>query len=317
MKPGVSGPVERWRTRARDLTDRALRLPGASVILRIARELATASLSDRSMTLSAQAFTSVLPIVILLTTLPVGRTYLDEALNNLGVNPTRLDASLSTSTTTAFGVIGALMTIAGATSLARALGRMYMQTFRVNKLSWRGWWRWVAVIFLIPVAVMVQGLITPLGDISIFGVHYHGVGPLGLTIVVLASFVTWWALWTLVPRLMVSHQVPMRLLAVNGALTGALITVYLVGSRIVLPETVPATLNRFGTLGMVFLAISWLYFYAAILVVSATVVHAVATDDGVWGRRVGAFTGVPVPAPVPPSPFALPDQPVAADDRHP
>lgn len=159
MKPGVSGHVERWRGRARDLTDRALTLPGASVILRIVRELATASLSDRSMTLSAQAFTSccrssscsppcrsAAPI----STKPEqpGRQPHSTRRVPVDVDDHRIRCHRRTDDDRRCDVAGP------------CLGRMYMQTFRVNRLSWRGWWRWVVVIFLIPVAVMVQGLIT-------------------------------------------------------------------------------------------------------------------------------------------------------------
>ena len=45
--------------------ERVMRLPGASLMLRIVIDMARGNLTDRSMTLAAQAFTSILPVVIL------------------------------------------------------------------------------------------------------------------------------------------------------------------------------------------------------------------------------------------------------------
>ncbi len=117
------------------MTDRVLRLPGASPALRILADIARGDVTDRSMTLAAQAFTSILPLVILMLSLP-GSDVVDSALTELGIPMTPWTAHPSTPPRSfaTFGIVGALMTIAGATSLSRALGRMYVAVWGVTKL---------------------------------------------------------------------------------------------------------------------------------------------------------------------------------------
>ncbi|SDU60466.1 YhjD/YihY/BrkB family envelope integrity protein [Gordonia westfalica] len=275
---------------------RVLRLPGATLSLRILTDIARGDVTDRAMTLAAQAFTSILPIVILLLTLP-GTDVVDDALTGLGIPVSRLDHTSvdDPQSFATFGVIGALMTIAGATSLSRALGRMYVSIWGVTKLPWRAFWRWVVVLFLIPAAVTAQGLSTGLQAESLFGIHLGGSGLLGIVLIFLVTVVIWSAVFTAIPRLLVSAQVPLRLLVLNGVGTGLLITVLLVGSRIALPALASSTIRYFGTLGIVFVAISWLFVFAAILVVTAIVVHCVATDAGRVGTWVRRWAGTPTP----------------------
>ncbi|GAA3699437.1 YhjD/YihY/BrkB family envelope integrity protein [Gordonia hankookensis] len=295
----MSSPSLGARAKARGLAiaDRARQVPGASLVLRILRDLAVNDLTDRAMTLAAQAFTSVLPIVILLTALP-NHTYLTKALDGLGIDPSRVDVA-STSTPesfTAFGILGALMTIGGATSLSRALGRMYVSVWEVNKLPISGWWRWVVVIFAIPLGVVAQGLTASLHDVSVTGITIGGYGALGVVLEVVATFLIWSVMWTTLPRLLVSSQVPMRLLALNGAVTGIFITVLLVGSRLALPTIMGETTHHYGTLGMVFVAISWLFFFAGIVVVCAVVIHSLISDEGIVGTWMRTHVGAPRPS---------------------
>ncbi|MFW0786101.1 hypothetical protein AAFP35_16455 [Gordonia sp. CPCC 206044] len=286
----------RARTAGLALAERGRALPGAGLALRVLRDLAVNDVTDRSMTLAAQTFTSILPVVILLTALP-GHTFVTDALAGLGIDPSRVDmvSTSSTESFTAFGILGALMTIAGATSLSRALGRMYMSVWQVDKLPISGWWRWVVVIFVIPIGVVAQGFSAYLHGVNITGVTVSGYGALGVALEILATFLIWTAMWTALPRLLVSTQAPARLLMFNGAVAGLFITVYLVGSRIALPTILQQTTGHFGTLGMVFAAISWLFFFAMIVVVCAIVVHAVVTDDGTIGTWMRTHVGAPRP----------------------
>ncbi|WP_238421507.1 YhjD/YihY/BrkB family envelope integrity protein [Gordonia sp. 'Campus'] len=278
------------------IRERALQLPGASLILRIVVDIARGNITDRSMTLAAQAFTSILPIVILVLNLP-GTDVVDDALTDLGIPISRLDSTWVANPTSAttFGIIGALMTIAGATSLSRALGRMYVSIWDVAKLPLRTFWRWVVVVFLIPVAVTAQGLSTGLQATSLFGVRIGDRGILGIALLLIVTLLIWSATFTAIPRLLVSSQVPIKLLVLNGVGTGLLITVLLAGSRVGLPALAAGTIRSYGTLGIVFVAISWLFVFALILVVTAIVVHAAATDEGRVGRWVRRWAGTPTP----------------------
>lgn len=288
------------------LTHRALDtirvLPGGSLAIRIVTNIIRGGVTDRSMTLAAQAFTSILPIVILLTTLP-GMSIIDTALNNLGLSREQLDiADTSTESVATFGIFGALMTIAGATSLSRALGRMYVAIWEVRKLPWTSWWRWVVVIVVIPIAAAVQGLAVELDSFSLLGITVFGRGPLGSALEILLTFLIWTALWILVPRLLVSKQVPLGLLTLNGVVTGVFVTILLIGSALAMPRIVASTTAHYGTLGVVFVAISWLFVFAAILVITALIVAAVTADDGRIGTWIRRRAGSPQPFPDPRGP---------------
>ncbi|MEE4024112.1 hypothetical protein V1Y59_13590 [Gordonia sp. PKS22-38] len=294
----MSSPSLGARTRARtaSMLERAMAVPGAGLVVRVLRDLAVNDITDRAMTLAAQAFTAVLPMVILMSALP-SHDMVAGALDGLGINPQQVDLTDSSTpdSVTAFGVLGALMVVAGATSLSRALGRMYVSIWRVAKLPLSGWWRWVVVILLLPIGVVAQGFAASLHGLTVTGMTVDGYGLVGVILEIAATFVIWTSMFTLLPRLLVSSQVPMRLLALNGAVTGALITVFLVGSRIALPAFLTETTQHFGTLGLVFAAISWLFFFAGIVVVCAIVTHSLVTDEGAVGGWIRTHFGEPRP----------------------
>lgn len=273
--------------------------PGGTLLLRIATDIARGDITDRAMTLAGQAFTSVLPLIILWTALR-GSSQLDAVLAGLGLSSKDVDvpqsvSGLPPSSFSAFGVLGALMIIGGATSLARAIGRMYVSVWQIRKLPYTGWWRWVLVIFIFPLAVTLQIFASKLHNIS-----PAGFGVLGLSLELAATVVLWIAVWFAVPRLMVSRQLPFRLVMINAVVTGVAITLYLVGSFMVMPHTVSTTTHHYGTLGLVFAAISWLFIFAAIVVIATIVVHAAALDEGAIGRWVTRGVVLPEPAPVKP-----------------
>lgn len=274
------------------VTTRLKSLPGGTLTWSILTELARRNITDRSMTLAAQAFTSVLPVVILLTTLP-GAEVVRSGLSGLGIDPSKLDLSepISPGSFTAFGIVGALMVIIGATSLSRALGRMYVSVWTVSRLSLRGWWRWVLVILLIPLAGTIQGLIASMRSFSFFGMHIADDGVAGIVGEALVTLLIWTTLWIAVPRLLVSAQVPLRALVLAGISTGVGLTLLLIATRVVMPTINATVTGNYGVLGLVFLTISWLFVFAVILVTSTIVTRTVLIDDGRLGTRLRQWTG--------------------------
>lgn len=241
--------------------------PLGALLIRIIVDLARADIADRSMTLAAQLFTSLLPVIILLSTVP-GATYFDAGLTHLHLTaadlrlPVAADADVSF---TVFGVVGALMVLASATSFSRAINRMYAAIWQVPKLGLGDWWRWLAVIVLIALTVVVQG----------YAVLLSGVPTVGRLLAVCSTFALWTGCWWTVVRLSVKRLIPARQLLLTGLLTGFGVTVLLTGSVVVMPRILRTAADELGTLGIVFAAISWLFVYFYIVVTVAVIAHAI------------------------------------------
>lgn len=125
LTPGsVLDAMPRWlRPRAAPI----LRNRVGRLLLASAGELVRVQIFDRSMTLAAQAFTSIFPILIMMGALfgHGARDRLDDLLKLPESSVRLVDEALSGSRSSAFGVVGALIVVLSATGLARALNRSY------------------------------------------------------------------------------------------------------------------------------------------------------------------------------------------------
>ncbi|MGB3708628.1 hypothetical protein [Gordonia sp. (in: high G+C Gram-positive bacteria)] len=236
---------------------------------RIVRALAVNNISDRAMTLAGQAFTSVLPVMLLLTALHgVGATALDEFLGMFDLSD-MIKPDESTATYTSFGIIGALMTVISATSLARALDRMYVGVWGFRSAGMRGWWRWFAVVVILAIAVLAQVVVA---------VYYDDSVPRGFFGLV-STFVIWTLAWVAVPRVLMKKQFPLVDLWCVGALCGAALTVFIAFTELGYSTVFASSRAAFGALGLVFASIGWLFIYTAIVVVATVLVKVLRTPD--------------------------------------
>ena len=90
----------------------------------------------------------------------------------------------------------------------------------------------------------------------------------------------------LVPWLLLGGTVPARLLAVGGVIFGlVMLAVRRIGS-VYLPRALASSADRYGTIGVAFTYIGWLYVIAFCLLLTAIVGHVVAEDEGVVSRVV-------------------------------
>ncbi|ALG83538.1 hypothetical protein [Gordonia phthalatica] len=233
--------------------------------IRIVKVLAAGNISDRSMTLAAQAFTSILPVLLLLTTMP-GSGALDRTIAmfdlSQGLGPTD-----SPGTYASFGVIGALMTLISATSMARALDRMYVGVWGVDSAGLRGWWRWVLVIAVLAVATLGQAMVV---------VDFNESD--GRIILSLAeTFLIWTCAWTAVPRILTRRQLGRADLWWLGAASGAGLTAFIVVTEIGYARVFATARHQFGALGVVFASIGWLFVFTAIVVIVTLLVQVLRT----------------------------------------
>jgi membrane protein len=222
---------------------------------------------DRGMTLAAQAFTSIFPLVIALAAvLPGDRPLADVLADNLQVPPqarAALEAAIpaDTGSRAAFGVVGVLVVLVSGTSYARALARMYGRIWVARPSGWRRAWRWIAILVGV---VLVAGTLRLFEKTAVAQAY----GSAGLA---LATLVLNVACWTWVPWLLLARQVSWRALAPGGVLMGLATVVTSRVSTIYLPLALATSARHYGALGIAFTYISWFFVVSFVLIVTAVV----------------------------------------------
>ena len=228
---------------------------------------------DRAMTLAAQAFVSIFPLLITWVAIfdngdAEAGSQVAERLHLSESVATVLDQSLpaDTDASTTFGVISLLIVLISATSLSRALGRMYAKAWHVPPSGWGDGWRWIAVIVAIcGAAVATRFLSQATGIVT-------EIATLFLIFLVNTALYAW------VPWLLLMRQVSVIRLLPAAALMGIASTVLSLAGQLYLPHALKIGAEHFGAFGLAFAFIGWLFVVSFVLIV-ATVLGAVIVQD--------------------------------------
>jgi len=279
----MTATVERWRARGLRRWARVRRTSPGRLLEDCALALARIELFDRSMTLAAQAFTSVVPIMLVTATLhPRDGGSLGAALAESLDIPASVRATLQTSipadatVDSGIGFFGIVVAIVSATSFSRALERIYLRIWQVPRPSLRSWWRWFAALVAIVLAVSLIGLTRRASH----GEVWAGWGPM------LVQLVLWTGVWTFAPWVLVQREVRWRPLLFSGAATSVCLAALTAAGSVYLPIVLVHGAREFGVLGLVFSYISWLFAIAFVVIAVAVVARVCAQDPGVVGRLV-------------------------------
>ena len=256
------------------------RWPGR-VALRVATGLRRIQVFDRAMTIAAQLFTSVFPIIIMGAAI-FGADQVSSAVSSIGSLPQDtqdlLDEVTTGGDTATFGVLGILVVLVSATSLSRAMIRAYDAVWMNGRTRTRltQAWRWfVAVIGLALAVAVTQKLVSLLEPLP----------PRDWWATLLVACVNI-GIATLVPWLLLAGRVPMRWL-VPGALLFAvgMLLAHPVSTRY-LSTAIEVSASRFGAIGVAFTYLTYLYAVAWWLLATAVVGQVVTTDEGSLGQLV-------------------------------
>jgi membrane protein len=255
------------------------RWPGR-LALRIAASLQRIQIFDRSMTIAAQLFTSVFPIIIMGASL-LGADFTHSASEDLAVPEEAqniIDSVVETSGIGAFGIIGVIIVLISATSLSRAMTRAYDAIWQHGRTRTRVTeaWRWLAAVMALTLSVVCTSALVRLVDsippadlwtnLVRFSVHALS-----------AAFVPW---------LLMAGRVPIRQLAVGAVLfAGVMVMSQPVASRY-LPIALASSASRYGSIGVAFTILTYLYVVSFALLGFAVIGQVIARDDSVVGRFI-------------------------------
>jgi membrane protein len=258
--------------------------PLLRIVTRTAAGLQAIEPFDRAMTLAAQTFTSVFPLIIAVAALlPSGSQSLpDRVSDGLGLPDSSravLELVLPTQPDTrgAFGVLGLIIVVFSATSLSRALARMYAKVWQVPPTAGlTNGWRWVAVLFGVALTFIT---VRALYSVS-HGNTYGTAGTLLLTLI-LNSLLWIWAPWLLLAR-----GVSWRRLLPGGVIMGGCTVVTSIAGGVYLPRALVSASHQFGALGIAFTYIGWLFIVAFVLVCTTVLGAALARDESRLARLI-------------------------------
>ncbi|MEU4159066.1 YhjD/YihY/BrkB family envelope integrity protein [Actinoplanes sp. NPDC026670] len=236
-------------------------------------ELLRVQIFDRAMTLAAQAFTSIFPLLIMLSALAGGgsRQHLGELVRLPDTSARLLDDALDGSRSNAFGLVGGLIVILSATGLARALVRAYRTVWQVPGrragASSTGW-QIGSVLMLVGFLIVIRLLSSLTGMLP---------SPRAGQVVVTALADL--ALAVFLPRILLGPVVPWSRLLLTGGLFAAVMVGVRAGGAIYLPRALQSSADRYGTIGLAFTYIGWLYVLSFCLLLTAIVAGVLHVPD--------------------------------------
>jgi membrane protein len=250
------------------------------ITFRMATGIRHLQIFDRAMTVAAQMFTSVFPIIIMTASILGGRNA-SQAISGNALPPDAenvLDDVVSSSGFGAFGLIGVLVVLISATSLSRALTRAYDNIWRhgKTKIPPRQAWRWLAAVFVLAAAVVgshtLDNLATkvpPPGFWSTFVVF--GVPTF------VACFIPW---------MLMAGRVPPRLLLPGAIIFGLVLLLAHPFSTHYLSTSIAVSADRFGPIGVAFSYLTYLYCVSWVLLAAAVLGRVIVIDPGLVGRLI-------------------------------
>jgi membrane protein len=274
--------ARRWRSRGEQRWESVRQTEPGRLLERSLRALAEFEVLDRAMALAAQAFTSIVPIMLVAATLrPNGHGFGGAVADTLYLPPsarTVLQKSVPPGAvpTSSVGIFSLVVAIVSATSFSRALEKLYLRIWQVPRPSFRTSWRWVATIVGIVLAAALVGLSRRVTR----GQVWLGWVPLVLQLAL------WTLVWALVPWVLVQGAVRMRPLLVAGAATAVCLALLSLAGAVYLPIVLRQGAQEFGVLGLVFTYIGWLFAIAVVVLAVAVIARVCAADEGAVGRLV-------------------------------
>ena len=278
--PLATVQVARLPARFRPLAERMLQHWLGRFLLGCMVTTRRIELFDRSMTLAAQIFTSVLPILIALGSW-FGRDSSDIVQKAVLVPPetqTTLEDVLAAPSDPTFGFLGVLVVLVSATSLSRALTRSCAAIWELPRPTSRlsSAWRWVAVVLALAIGLVAA---RQLHEFS------ARIPPSGFWDTIAAAAADF-AIALFIPTVLLAGAIPLRRLLPWALLFGAVMLMVRPLSTVYLPLALSTSAERYGSIGVAFTYLAWLYVVAFCFLFTGVMGKVIVMDKGRFGAWI-------------------------------
>ena len=237
---------------------------------------------DRCIVLSSQAFTALIPLLILVGAFaPAGQedVVAQSLIRKFGLEGDSADAvtqlfSTPAGASSSVSIFSAFLLLFSGVSFTRRLQRMYRAAWGQDKPGVSGGLFAALGLFVLIIEVIIAYNVRSL--VRQFPPDWLWALPI--------SFATGLVLWTSIPYLLLNRRVHWRRLLAAGAMAGAGTAVFGVATTVYMPAVVTSSTEDFGLFGITISIIGWLLAAMGVLVAS-TVLGAefdASSDPWIW-----------------------------------
>jgi uncharacterized membrane protein YvlD (DUF360 family) len=249
---------------------------------------------DRCIVLSSQAFTALIPLLILVSTLaPAGHEDLISRtiIRKFGLTGDSAEAveqlfNIPADATSSMSLFSGLLLIYSGVSFTRRMGAMYRSAWEQEKAGVRGGLFAALGLLVLIVEVLIVYFVRSLVQQL----------PLDWLWAIPITTVSGLVLWTSIPYLLLNRQVHWRRLVVAGATTAVGTTVLSMATTVYMPPLVERYTSEFGLFGITMALIGWLLVASSILVASTAFGAEFDASQGRWIRGLKERFGLQDPA---------------------
>jgi membrane protein len=275
----------------------------ATFVGRCARSLIGLQVIDRALVLASQAFTALIPLLLLVAALAPAdhRDVVSDALIGRfrlsGDARAAVQQLFAHSGSGAMGLFSAFLLVFSGVSLTRRMQRMHQEAWRLGpspglEHAVHAGLGLAALLLGIGLLYMARALVAPL--------------PLSQVLLLAVSALAGFLLWTTVPWLLLDRRLTWRRLVPVGVLTATCTTVYGVASTFYMPRLLETYSRRYGLFGVTLALVGWLVCVAVIVVASTAVASEFDRAPDPWARRLRRGLGIEPAVPEAPPPAVVP-----------
>jgi membrane protein len=235
---------------------------------------------DRSIVISAQAFTALIPLFIIVASAApagqediIGQGIIDRfALTGESAAAVEQLFSTPTGATSGVSVFSAFLLLYSGVAFTRRLQRMYRAAWEQPKVGVRSTvYATLGLLALVIEVVVAYGI---RAFVNRFPLEWLWAIPL--------SAATGLVLWTSIPYLLLDRQVHWRRLLVAGGTSAVAMTAFSIATPIYMPGLMTSATDSFGLFGITITIIGWLLAAAFVLVASTAVGAEFDASDARW-----------------------------------
>ena len=238
---------------------------------------------DRAMAIAAQAFTALVPLLLLTSELSgrgQGNAAADAIVRRFhltGESASAVQQFFASPGGGSIGVLSAVLLVFSGVSFTRRVQRMYQDAWRLPpRAGVRG-----SLNALFGLAALVLEIYLLSAVLSLL--RGWSFGPV---VTWPLSVMTSLVLWTSVPWLLLDRRIHWRRLLPAGALTGLCAALYSVATSIYMPRLVDSYFRRYGLFGLTLALIGWLVATSLIVVAATAVAAEFDRSEEPWARRL-------------------------------